>query len=202
MRKRETKRQGHGECREGLHPVTMMARMGHRPSQCSSPWPRKTRFGKGRGKCWWDYIPKLKARRVKRPAIARDQREMRVRIPPLECSLRAAVSPLLVASAFSKSTANARRTTSICNRLVAGSSPAGSTTCGSVAQLVEQERLSQTSSPWTNNFIWPDQLRLTEPGEGRSPIRTNRITLADAGGTTLVRAPAYAGGRWFDSTPG
>ena len=52
---------------------------------------------------------------------------MRVRIPPPERSLRAVVSPQLVAPAFSQLTANAGRTTSTVNRLVAGSSPAGPT---------------------------------------------------------------------------
>lgn len=50
--------------------------------------------------------------------------EMRVRIPPLERSLRAVVSPQLVAPTFSQLTANAGRTTSTPNRQVAGSSPA------------------------------------------------------------------------------
>lgn len=64
-------------------------------------------FGKSWGECWWDYILQPQAQRVKRPDVSDGNGEMRVRIPPPERSLRAAVSPQLVAPVFSKSTANA-----------------------------------------------------------------------------------------------
>jgi hypothetical protein len=54
----------------------------------------------GRGECWWDYILHRQVRRVKRPECRKAGREMRVRTPPPERSLRTDVSPFLVATTY------------------------------------------------------------------------------------------------------
>ena len=88
-------------------------------------------------------ISRPKVRRVKRPS----NREMRVRIPPLERSLRTASrhrsSPQPDTIFFA---ANAGRTTSLVTRQVAGSSPAGSI-MGARSSVGRAGRLSKTSSP-------------------------------------------------------
>ncbi len=100
-------------------------------------------------------------RRVKRPESREAGREMRVRIPPLERSLRTAVSPFLVATTLSNDTANADGTTLGARN--AGSNPAASarrrptdvSSSGQDTGLC----LINPSSPWTRSrWRMPDGL--------------------------------------------
>lgn len=135
--------------------------------------------------------------------------EMRVRIPPCGCSLRAAVSPTLVAPALFKSTANAAKDYIVSGAPDAGSSPVGSISLGACSLN------GKAGNVFCNHLVAVDDTvkhaggcRWDYIGRGRKAKRfesapeqsgmshqtlaasTEQSTSANAGWTTWVRAPA------------
>lgn len=136
--------------------------------------------------------PAKKVRRVKRPG----NREMRVRTPPWECSLRTASrhswSPRLFDRQSRRMPEGLHRLVSARSRVRAPPGPSW----GPVAQLVEQECLSKTSSPRTELlknggnagrdyiFVWIER----RPRQFLVPLTDTK--LANADGNTSVEASA------------